>query len=81
MFAHDPGSPEAHAGQAEDRRRLHAALLTLPPKYREVLVLKDVEGLAYEEIRPILRLSIPALKIRVIRARARMRAALEEVHR
>jgi RNA polymerase sigma-70 factor (ECF subfamily) len=81
MFAHDPGSPEAHAGQAEDRRRLQAALLTLPPKYREVLVLKDVEGLAYEEIRPILRLSIPALKIRVIRARARMRAALEEVHR
>ena len=81
MFAHDPGSPEAHAGQAEDRRRLQAALLTLPPKYREVLVLKDVEGLAYEEIRPILRLSIPALKIRVIRARTRMRAALEEVHR
>ena len=81
MFAHDPGSPEAHAGQAEDRRRLQAALLTLPPKYREVLVLKDVEGLAYEEIRPILRLSIPALKIRVIRARARMRAALEEAHR
>jgi RNA polymerase sigma-70 factor (ECF subfamily) len=81
MFAHDPGSPEAHAGHAEDRRRLQAALLTLPPKYREVLVLKDVEGLAYEEIRPILRLSIPALKIRVIRARARMRAALEEVHR
>jgi RNA polymerase sigma factor, sigma-70 family len=81
MFAHDPGSPEAHAGQAEDRRRLQAALLTLPPKYREVLVLKDVEGLAYEEIRPILRLSIPALKIRVLRARARMQAALEEVHR
>jgi len=44
-------------------------------------VLKDVEGLGYEEIRPILRLSIPALKIRVIRARARMRAALEEAHR
>ncbi|HJX52135.1 MAG TPA: sigma-70 family RNA polymerase sigma factor [Polyangia bacterium] len=81
MFAHDPGSPEANAGQAEDRRRLQAALLTLPPKYREVLVLKDVEGLCYEEIRPILRLSIPALKIRVIRARARMRAALEEAHR
>jgi len=79
MFAHDPGSPEAHAGQAEDRRRLQAALLTLPPQYREVLVLKDVEGLAYEEIGPILRLPITTLKIRVVRARARMRAALEEV--
>jgi len=81
MFAHDPGSPEAHAGQAEDRRRLQAALLTLPPQYREVLVLKDVEGLAYEEIGPILRLPITTLKIRVVRARARMRAALEEVRR
>ena len=81
MFAHDPGNPEAHAGQAEDRRRLQAALLTLPPKYREVLVLKDVEGLAYEEIGPILRLSITTLKIRLVRARARMRAALGEVHR
>jgi RNA polymerase sigma-70 factor (ECF subfamily) len=79
MFAHDPGSPEAHAGQAEDRRRLQAALLTLPPHYREVLVLKDVEGLAYEEISPILRLPVTTLKIRVVRARARMRAALEEV--
>lgn len=78
MFAHDPGSPETHAGQAEDRRRLQAALLTLPPKYREVLVLKDVEGLAYEEIRPILRLPITTLKIRMIRARARMRAVLGE---
>ena len=81
MFAHDPGSPEAHAGQAEDRRRLQVALLTLPPQYREVLVLKDVEGLAYEEISPILRLPITTLKIRVVRARARMRAALEEVRR
>jgi RNA polymerase sigma-70 factor (ECF subfamily) len=79
MFAHDPGSPEAHAGQAEDRRRLQVALLTLPPQYREVLVLKDVEGLAYEEIGPILRLPITTLKIRVVRARARMRAALGEV--
>jgi len=49
-------------GQAEDRRRLQGRAFDLPPKYREVLVLKDVEGLAYEEIRPILRLSIPALR-------------------
>ena len=81
MFAHDPGNPEEHAGQAEDRRRLQAALLTLPPKYREVLVLKDVEGLAYEEIGPILRLPLTTLKIRVIRARARMRTALQEARR
>jgi DNA-directed RNA polymerase specialized sigma24 family protein len=40
-----------------------------------------VEGLAYEEIGPILRLPVTTLKIRVVRARARMRAALGEVRR
>ncbi|HEY0713774.1 MAG TPA: sigma factor-like helix-turn-helix DNA-binding protein, partial [Polyangia bacterium] len=53
------------------------ALQSLAPKYREVLILKDVEELAYEEIREILRLPITTLKIRVVRARAMMREALE----
>jgi RNA polymerase sigma-70 factor (ECF subfamily) len=77
MFAHDPVSPEATAHQAEQRARLEAALLRVPPKYREILVLKDVEELAYEEIRSILKLPITTLKIRVVRARAMMRAELE----
>lgn len=81
MFTHDPGSPEANARQAEDRRMLEAALLRLHPKYREVLILKDVEGLAYEEIRSILRLPITTLKIRVVRARSQMRASLEALKR
>jgi RNA polymerase sigma-70 factor (ECF subfamily) len=49
----------------------------VPPKYREILVLKDVEDLSYEEIRSILRLPITTLKIRVVRARAMMRQELE----
>ena len=75
-FAHQPEDPEARAGQAEQRRLLEAALLRVPTKYREVLVLKDVEDLSYEEIRTILRLPITTLKIRVVRARAMMRQAL-----
>src|SRR6185295_10578975 len=46
----------------------------VPLKYREILVLKDVEELSYEEIRAILDLPITTLKIRVVRARAMMRA-------
>jgi RNA polymerase sigma-70 factor (ECF subfamily) len=77
MFAHRVDDPEANLGQAEQRQRLSAALLRVAPKYREVLVLKDVEDLSYEEIRSILRLPITTLKIRVVRARAMMRAVLE----
>jgi RNA polymerase sigma-70 factor (ECF subfamily) len=78
MFSYAPGSPEVALGQAQDRRRLERALARVPPKYREVLVLKDVEELSYEDIREILRLPITTLKIRAVRARAMMRAALEE---
>jgi RNA polymerase sigma-70 factor, ECF subfamily len=77
MFAHEPASPEATLRQAEERRQLEQALLRVPEKYREVLVLKDVEDLSYEQIRTILRLPITTLKIRVVRARAMMRTALE----
>jgi RNA polymerase sigma-70 factor (ECF subfamily) len=78
MFSHVPESPEANLRQAQDRRRLEMALAAVPPKYREVLVLKDVEDLSYEDIREILRLPVTTLKIRVVRARAMMREALSK---
>lgn len=77
MFAHDPCNPEQNVRQAEERRMLEEALLRVPTKYREVLVLKDVEDLSYEEIRAVLGLPITTLKIRVVRARAMMRTQLE----
>jgi RNA polymerase sigma-70 factor (ECF subfamily) len=77
-FAHDPSNPEAIALRGEQRRRLESALLRLPLKYREVLILKDVEELPYEEIRSILRLPITTLKIRVVRGRAMMQKLLAE---
>ena len=77
MFAHDPQNPESRLASAQQRQVLEAALLRVPVKYREVLILKDIEDLAYEEIRTILRLPITTLKIRVVRARAMMRQQLE----
>jgi RNA polymerase sigma-70 factor (ECF subfamily) len=73
--------PEAQLSESDERRVLERALQGLAPKYREVLVLKDVEELPYEEIREILRLPITTLKIRVVRARAMMRDALEGMKR
>jgi RNA polymerase sigma-70 factor (ECF subfamily) len=76
-FSHAPTSPEVSLSQSEQRRLLEAALMRVPPKYREILILKDVEDLSYEEIRTVLGLPITTLKIRVVRARAMMRAELE----
>jgi len=76
-FAYDPPTPEANAFSDENRAQLETALLSLPTKYREVLVLKDAEELSYEEIRGILQLPITTLKIRVVRARAMLREIIE----
>ena len=77
VFSHQVRDPELQLSDSHERRALERALQGLPTKYREVLVLKDVEELAYEEIRTILGLPITTLKIRVVRARAMMREALE----
>jgi RNA polymerase sigma-70 factor (ECF subfamily) len=77
-FVQDVPDPEAQALREEDLRRLERALTQVPVKYREVLILKDVEELPYEEIREILRLPITTLKIRVVRGRAMMQKLLAE---
>jgi RNA polymerase sigma-70 factor (ECF subfamily) len=58
--------------------RVRDALARLKPAYREVLVLKDLQGLSYAEMKAITGSPITALKIRVVRARARLRDALED---
>lgn len=72
-----PPDPEASAEARSERARLERHFAGLPEKYRTALVLKDVEDLSYEEMRSILRLPITTLKIRVVRARAMLRASLE----
>jgi RNA polymerase sigma-70 factor (ECF subfamily) len=77
VFAYDPSNPESNVASGERREHLEAALLRVPTKYREILILKDIEELSYEEIRSILQLPITTLKIRVVRARAMLRAIVE----
>jgi RNA polymerase sigma-70 factor (ECF subfamily) len=75
-FAQAVPDPEAQVLRDEELRRLERALTQVPVKYREVLILKDVEDLPYEEIREILRLPVTTLKIRVVRGRAMMQKLL-----
>jgi RNA polymerase sigma-70 factor, ECF subfamily len=77
-FAYDPSNPEANASSGERRHHLETALLQVSPKYREVLILKDIEELSYEEIHAILQLPLTTLKIRVVRARAMLRDIIQK---
>lgn len=65
---------------AEERRRTSAqverALEQLPAEFREVLVLRELEGLSYKEIAEAVRVPVGTVMSRLSRARERMQRAL-----
>ena len=73
----DAPRPDEVLHRRREAERVHAALGRLKPSYREVLVLKDMQGLSYREIKAITGSPITALKIRVVRARTKLRRLLE----
>lgn len=68
--------PEAELVRARRAARVRSALSTLRPAYREILVLKDLGELSYEEIHEMTGAPVTALKIRAIRAREKLRDLL-----
>ncbi len=69
-------NPEQLYNQAELRDILGKTIQGLPPSFRTVFVLRDVEGLSTEETAQALDLSIPAVKSRLLRARLQLRERL-----
>lgn len=70
--------PEAHAARTETQRLVRAAIDALPVRYREVLALREIEGLSYDEIANVLGISIGTVESRLHRARARLKKRLEK---
>lgn len=69
-------NPEQLYNQAELKDILGKTIQGLPPSFRMVFVLRDVEGLSTEETAEALNLSIPAVKSRLLRARLQLRERL-----
>ena len=69
-------NPEQQYNQAELKEILTKTIQGLPPSFRTVFVLRDVEGLSTEETAEALELSIPAVKSRLLRARLQLRERL-----
>jgi RNA polymerase sigma-70 factor (ECF subfamily) len=69
--------PERQALAREREAALHAALKSLARPYREVIVLRDIEGLSYEEVASALDLNVGTVKSRLNRGRTELRRRLE----
>lgn len=68
--------PEQRFSQDEIRGILDGAVESLPPIFRSVFVLRDIEELSTEETADALGISIPAVKSRLLRARLQLRERL-----
>ena len=69
--------PEQDAIANERERALKKALSSLRRVYREAVVLRDIEGFAYEEIATTLEISVGTVKSRLARGRQELRRKLE----
>jgi RNA polymerase sigma-70 factor, ECF subfamily len=68
--------PGAALERSEDERQLQEAMNRLSHEHREVLVLKDIEGMKYEDIAEILVVPIGTIRSRLHRARLELRDLL-----
>ncbi|HEY2910456.1 MAG TPA: sigma-70 family RNA polymerase sigma factor, partial [Gemmataceae bacterium] len=69
--------PGAALERTEEEALLHAALVRLSTEHRDVLVMKDMDGLKYEEIAEVIGVPIGTIRSRLHRARLELRELLE----
>jgi len=72
-------SPEEHFSHTETRQILESMIDALPAKYRVVQIMRDVEGMTVAETAECLGISQENVKVRLHRARARLRKRLYEL--
>jgi len=76
LHAQGSPSPEALSIAAQDRERFEQALVSLPSRAREVIVLRELEGCSYKEIAAITSIPIGTVMSTLSRARRQLQTAL-----
>ncbi len=76
--ADESQSPELLLERSLTRDAVQRGLQALPPDYRQILLLREIQGLSYEEIADVLRIEVGTVKSRIFRARKRLCAFLVE---
>ncbi len=76
----DPSSanPEAILLSAAQTELVRQALEALPPGFREIVILRELEGMSYKEIAEIASIPVGTVMSRLARARARLQKLLSE---
>ena len=69
--------PEAHR-EDERTEQVREALKRLPEQYKAILILREIEGLSYQELTQVLNCSMDAVKARLRRAREELQMQLKE---
>jgi len=72
------GSPETAAIAADDGAKLDSAMAALPPEFREVIVLRDIQGLDYRDIAEITGSPIGTVMSRLARGRQKLIARMKD---
>ena len=72
--------PDNHAESTIQDKYIQDALNEIPESFREVVVLRDVQQLAYEEIAEITGLPMGTVKSRINRGRSKLQSLLKDVY-
>ena len=75
-IADESQSPETLLEQKLTREAVRCGLDSLPPEQRQILLLREIQGLSYVEIAQVLELETGTVKSRIFRARKRLSAFL-----
>ncbi len=74
--SNDP-SPEDNLSTAEFYEQLQKAIIDLPETFRTTIVLREIEGMSYDEIAEITGVSLGTVKSRIARARLKLQSMLQ----
>ena len=77
QIADESSSPEIELGKKERMKLIKAAINSLPPNKKTVVVLRDIEGLSYEKISAVTQLNLGTVKSKLARARQDLREMLK----
>lgn len=71
--------PDTNLEQKEKIKRIQEAISSLPPDQKTMVILRDIEGLSYDEIASVTKIRLGTVKSKLSRARLGLRNRLKEI--
>ena len=73
----DRKTPDENYLSCELKQKINSAIEELPPLFKSIILLREIDGLSYEEISALTNLNIGTVKSRIARARVKLQRELE----